>query len=156
MIMNVLISSLSLADSVTKPKMFCKMNERNVFLSYMSATLFQKFNFKKSLKSIICKLILQTDCIQKASFGVLSQLCNSTERQTRASKIYKLRNLSTVIICHFFFALRQKFHFAVAARLFFAIFIHHVILQNTTEYFEQLGNHYRKTECQGGLEKRGQ
>ena len=118
MIMNILISSLSLADSVTKPKMFCKMNERNVFLSYMSATLFQKFNFKKSLKSIICKLILQTDCIQKASFGVLSQLCNLTERQTRASKIYKLRNLSTVIICHFFFALRQKFHFAVAARLF--------------------------------------
>ena len=57
---------------------------------------------KKSLKSIICKLILQTDCIQKASFGVLSQLCNLTERQTRASKIYKLRNLSTVIICHFF------------------------------------------------------
>ena len=47
MIMNVLISSLSLADSVTKPKMFCKMNEGNVFLFYMSATLFQKFNFKK-------------------------------------------------------------------------------------------------------------
>ena len=50
MIMNVLISSLSLADSVTKPKMFCKMNERNVFLSCMSATLFQKFNLKKIFK----------------------------------------------------------------------------------------------------------